>query len=563
MPNDVSNGTVSVQDRASRNSEDEPKQTANYTEDIKELHIAPMIHASTLEFRLLMRILSRKCVLWTEMVVDETLYFTAARRQSDSLTSADTEIVAETNKENGTDKSAYAVPPHLLDSMIPSGTGLTTVSHPVVCQLGGMRPDWTAEAARLIRQAGYTYELNLNLDCPSSRVQGKRFGAILMKDVVTARELVGAMSENEAVPVSIKCRIGVDDCTDFEWIATLIATLSSSSTLLSGAPCRRFVLHARPVLLQGLSPAQNRAVPPLNYPFVYRLCERFPECTFVINGGISGLRAARELCFGTTVTTTTKDRSTWRKAEAGQAQLPQQGLHGLHSTVPCLECRRSHGSCVAPPLCAPRNLVGTMLGRAALDHPVQFWDVDRYWYGAASNPVSCRRQILDQFCAVLCQLYPRRCCDDHDTIVTDRLPAPTIPATRLYCEYCGSDPQATTSSMSQTAAPHLENGLKQSAIAGRPPHVIKISTRVMDRSLKPVHNLFFSQPGAKAFRRACETLSRDTTIRNCGPAFVLLRAVAATIAPDVLDQPLVRTENLLPGDIVDHTSLQENGLCQD
>jgi Dihydrouridine synthase (Dus) len=342
----------------------------------------------------------------------------------------------------------------------------------------------------------------------------------------------------------------VDDCTDFEWIAELIATLSSSSsTLVPGAPCRHFVLHARPVLLQGLSPAQNRAVPPLNYPCVYRLCERFPECTFVINGGISGLRAARELCFGTTVTATTKDRSTWRNAEAGKAQLSQKSLHGPHTTVPCPECRRPHGSCVAPPLCTPRNLVGAMLGRAALDHPVQFWDVDRYWYGAASNPVSCRRQILDQYCAVLYQLYPRRCCDDQDTIVTARLPSPAVPATRLYCEHCGTDPVTKTLVMSHAAAPHHENGLKQCATSGRPPHVVKISARVMDRSLKPVLNLFFLQPGAKSFRRACETLSRDTTIRNCGPAFVLRRAVAATITPDVLDQPLVRTEDLLPGDI--------------
>jgi tRNA-dihydrouridine synthase A len=555
MPNDASNGTVSAQDRTSRFGDDDTTKramAAHCTDHTKELHIAPMIHASFLEFRLLMRILSRKCVLWTEMIVDETLHFTAARRQSHSSNDFD-------EKENSSDKFSRDVPPHLLDSMIPSGTDLTTVTHPVLCQLGGMRPDWTAEAARLVRQAGYTYELNLNLDCPSSRVQGKRFGAILMKDVTTTRALVRAMSEDEAVPVSIKCRIGVDESTDFEWIADLIATLSSSSTLLSGAPCRRFVLHARPVLLQGLSPAQNRAVPPLNYPFVYRLCERFPECTFVINGGISGLRAARDLCFGTAATATTKFRSTSPNVHAGQPQLLQQNLRGPHTTIPCPECRRLYGSCVAPPRRAPRNLVGAMLGRAALDHPVQFWDVDRYWYGAASNPISCRRQILDQYCAVLYQLYPRRCCDDQDTIVTDRLPAPVIPATRLYCEHCGRDPQATTSVVvPHTTAPHKENGLKQCATSGRSPHAIKVSTRVMDRSLKPVLNLFHSQPGAKSFRRACETMSRDTTIRNCGPAFVLRRAVAATIAPDVLDQPLVRTKDMLLGDIVDHTSLQEN-----
>jgi Dihydrouridine synthase (Dus) len=142
---------------------------------VKELHIAPMIHASTLEFRLLMRILSKRCVLWTEMVVDETLY-------------------------HNCDMSNHTVPLHLLDSMLGATTGRSTsgtssprpeadddnqyrhnvplvvADHPVVCQIGGIRPEWTAVATQLMVAHGYNHGLNLNLDCPSSRVQGKRFG---------------------------------------------------------------------------------------------------------------------------------------------------------------------------------------------------------------------------------------------------------------------------------------------------------------------------------------------------------------------------------------------------
>jgi tRNA-dihydrouridine synthase A len=569
---------------------------------VKELHIAPMIHASTLEFRLLMRILSKRCVLWTEMVVDETLY-------------------------HNCDLSNHTVPLHLLDSMLLSTTDRSTSSssptpeadddiqyhynvphvmvadHPVVCQIGGIRPEWTAVATQLMVASGYQYELNLNLDCPSSRVQGKRFGAVLMKDVETTVALIQAMHENcgndtvnvassSFIPqLSIKCRIGIGEidgsCTDYEWIQDLIERLTTATV------CRRFILHARPVVLQGLSPAQNRLVPPLNYPIVYQLCRRFPSCTFILNGGIAGLQAAKDIAYGVAVDAAATgsisrlcdEETVYRKPDvrlkvgtvpchdAKHASSHQQG-YVVHA-VPCLLCRKSNGSCIAPPSSfdqVPPNLRGCMVGRAALDHPMQFWDVDRYWYGAATNPVSCRRHVLDQYCAVLRQLYPRRCCDDDD-MVTDRLPAPIVRSIRSICHHCGNgvdekhdsfrqcnDDDGTVvaagkdaDNMPVTLPTPLASRTSTVATTTPTPCRVKISTRVVDRSLKPVLNMFCHQPGAKAFRRAIEALSRDTRIRNCGPAHILRQAVAQSISDAVLDEPLVRTEDLLPGDIVEHT----------
>lgn len=492
----------------------------------KEIHIAPMLHVSTLEFRLLMRILSKRCVLWTEMVVDETLYYNC--------------------HPTSNNPTREVVPLHLLDPVHEDEGDDNNYrqKHPIVCQIGGIRPEWTALATRLVvRNAGYHREVNLNLDCPSSRVQGKRFGAVLMRDLETTIALLTVMQE-ESFPetlTSVKCRIGiVEDETDWDWIVQWIERVSHV--------CTRFVLHARPVVLYGLlSPAQNRSVPPLNYPWIYRLCQQFPHCTFVINGGIPNLQAARHICYGTLqkrpqehTSSSSELESSFRARESPQScnqyfdTTPTSDNHNNQShQVPCSTCSVSNGSCIAPPLIAPTNLVGCMLGRAAMDHPVQFWDVDRYWYNDM-NSVATRRQILDQYCTdVLERLYPRRCCDD-DPTVTDRLPAPTTTRNQGDCSICsnGVNPISTTTAAGE-----------QPAAAGS---AIKISIRVMDRSLKPVLNLFFRQNGSKAFRRACERLSRDATIRNCGPAYCLRLAVAQTIDPSVLDASLVRTEESIP-----------------
>ncbi|TAN02631.1 MAG: tRNA dihydrouridine(20/20a) synthase DusA [Rhodanobacteraceae bacterium] len=158
--------------------------------------------------------------------------------------------------------------------------------HPLALQLGGADPDELAQAARHGEQAGYD-EINLNVGCPSDRVQSGRFGACLMREPALVADCVRAMREAVNVPVTVKCRIGVDDQDDD-------ADLFAFAACMVDAGVRVLVVHARKAWLQGLSPKQNREVPPLNYARVYRLKREFPQLTVVINGGIDGLPAVRE-----------------------------------------------------------------------------------------------------------------------------------------------------------------------------------------------------------------------------------------------------------------------------
>jgi len=156
--------------------------------------------------------------------------------------------------------------------------------HPVALQLGGSEPAELAAAARLGEARGYD-EINLNVGCPSDRVQSGRFGACLMREPALVAEGMAAMAAAVQVPVTVKCRIGVDDQDPEESLFRLV-------DLCAAAGVRHFVVHARKALLQGLSPKENRDVPPLDYPLVWRLKAERPELTIVINGGIGSLEAA-------------------------------------------------------------------------------------------------------------------------------------------------------------------------------------------------------------------------------------------------------------------------------
>ena len=158
--------------------------------------------------------------------------------------------------------------------------------HPVALQLGGAEPDELAQAACFGAQAGYD-EINLNVGCPSDRVQSGRFGACLMREPALVAACVRAMMDAVAVPVTVKCRIGVDEQDDD-------AGLYDFARAMFDAGVRVLIVHARKAWLQGLSPKENREIPPLNYPRVYRLKREFPELTIVINGGIVALDAVRE-----------------------------------------------------------------------------------------------------------------------------------------------------------------------------------------------------------------------------------------------------------------------------
>jgi tRNA-dihydrouridine synthase A len=151
--------------------------------------------------------------------------------------------------------------------------------HPLALQLGGSDPVELAIAARLGAEAGYD-EINLNVGCPSDRVQSGRFGACLMREPALVGECVRAMRAAVDVPVTVKCRIGVDDQDDY-------ADLQSFTQTMLEAGVRQLVVHARKAWLKGLSPKENREIPPLDYQRVYRLKREFPELTVVINGGIT------------------------------------------------------------------------------------------------------------------------------------------------------------------------------------------------------------------------------------------------------------------------------------
>jgi tRNA-dihydrouridine synthase A len=153
------------------------------------------------------------------------------------------------------------------------------VENPTILQLGGSDPSELAEACKISEQYGYD-EINLNLGCPSKKVQKNKFGACLMKEPSLVADCVNAMVNSTKLPVSIKTRIGYDDIEDFYFLKEFISTLKKAGT-------KKFIIHARRAILKKLSPKQNLTVPPLKYDFVYKLKEEFRGDEVIINGGIT------------------------------------------------------------------------------------------------------------------------------------------------------------------------------------------------------------------------------------------------------------------------------------
>ncbi len=156
--------------------------------------------------------------------------------------------------------------------------------HPVALQVGGSEPDELAQAARLAARWGYD-EINLNCGCPSERVQRGSFGACLMAEPDLVADCVKAMQDAVDLPVTVKHRIGVDECEDYGFVRDFVGALAAVG-------CRVFIVHARSAWLKGLSPKENREVPPLRPEVVQRLKAEFPDLVFVLNGGIQSLDAA-------------------------------------------------------------------------------------------------------------------------------------------------------------------------------------------------------------------------------------------------------------------------------
>ncbi|WP_321936729.1 MULTISPECIES: tRNA dihydrouridine(20/20a) synthase DusA [unclassified Paraburkholderia] len=169
----------------------------------------------------------------------------------------------------------------LLHGDVPRHLAFTPAEAPVALQLGGSEPDDLARAAKLGEQWGYD-EINLNCGCPSERVQRGAFGACLMNEPRLVADCVKAMRDVVSVPVTVKHRIGVDAVEDYAFVRDFVGTIAE-------AGCDVFIVHARNAILKGLSPKENREIPPLKYDYAYRLKRDFPQLEIIINGGIKTL----------------------------------------------------------------------------------------------------------------------------------------------------------------------------------------------------------------------------------------------------------------------------------
>lgn len=204
----------------------------------KRLSVAPMIDWTTTDYRYFARLFNPHTYLYTEMI--------------------STGALIHGNRER-----------HLR---------FDTLEHPIVLQLGGADITEMTQCAEFAQQYGYD-EVNINVGCPSDRVQHNKIGACLMAEPNTVASLVKHMQAAVDIPVTVKHRIGIDDFDSYEFMADFVRTVAE-------AGCTRFIVHARTAWLQGLSPKQNREIPPLRYEDVYRLKQDFPALDIEINGGI-------------------------------------------------------------------------------------------------------------------------------------------------------------------------------------------------------------------------------------------------------------------------------------
>eukprot|EP00929_Paragymnodinium_shiwhaense_P098646 TRINITY_DN60132_c0_g2_i2.p1 TRINITY_DN60132_c0_g2~~TRINITY_DN60132_c0_g2_i2.p1 ORF type:complete len:459 (+),score=105.30 TRINITY_DN60132_c0_g2_i2:284-1660(+) len=366
-----------------------------------------------------MRLLSKRMQLWTEMYVDDTLL--------------------------------HNLEPEKCEKFL----GYDPVEHPVVCQLGGSDPVKLAEAAKAVEKYGYD-EVNLNVGCPSDRVSTKgEFGCSLMKRPDLVKQIITSVQAAVSIPVTVKCRLGVDEFDSEEFTKKFVRTVAESG-------CTHFIIHARKAWLLGLSPTQNRSIPPLMYRRVLNLCYEFPHLQFSINGGINDLSHARALLGfpGTRSEGETDELIAaawdWREAE--------------HGTFPGV----------------PKNLLGVMIGRGAMNNPSMLWDTDRAIYGEAARKPLTRRQLLEEYCEYLDRVHP--------------------------------------------------------------PGDTQRSVGVVHLAVKPTLGVYCGIRGNKVFRATLDVVMRTKENRDRGPGFCIREAMRAVEErePGVSDFPIVQTELYKP-----------------
>ncbi|MGB2247571.1 MAG: tRNA dihydrouridine(20/20a) synthase DusA [Alcanivorax sediminis] len=257
----------------------------------RRLSVAPMMEWTTRDYRYLARLITRHTLLYTEMVVAQ------------AILRGDRDRFLAFNDEE----------------------------HPVALQLGGCDPKDLAEAARISEQYGYD-EINLNVGCPSDRVQQGKIGAILMAEPELVGECVEAMQASVSVPVTVKTRIGIDDQDDYDFLFRFVERME-----LAG--CKSLTIHARKAILSGLSPKENREIPPLIYQRAYAIKQAFPHLEIILNGGVRTLQDVRD--------------------HMGEVD-------------------------------------GVMIGREAYQNPYFLADADRMLFGD-DHPVPSRREIAERF----------------------------------------------------------------------------------------------------------------------------------------------------------------------
>jgi len=209
--------------------------------------VAPMMGYTTPHGRYLYRLMSKKAVLFTEMITSKAL-----------LKGNQNKLLFKNEKEN-----------------------------PVILQVGGSDEYELRKSSQLAEKFGFD-GINLNIGCPSKKVQKGKFGVCLMKEASLVNKLIKSMINETSIDVSVKCRTGVDDFNDYEFLKKFIGTVSD-------AGCKIFFIHARKALLKGLNPTQNRTIPKLEYEKIFRLKKDFPENKIIINGGINNFDNYKEL----------------------------------------------------------------------------------------------------------------------------------------------------------------------------------------------------------------------------------------------------------------------------